>query len=69
MTRSRLVVALFTLVTLLARTTAAQSPALVGPFTRDDYPQALIDRPLTLPAGMVEAESGWSFVSQRFDVR
>ena len=69
MTRSRLVFALFTLVTLLARTTAAQSPALVGPFTRDDYPQALIDRPLTLPAGMVEAESGWSFVSQRFDVR
>jgi hypothetical protein len=46
---------------------AAQSDApLVGPFTRDDYPQAIIDRPLTLPAGMVEAELGASFVSTHF---
>ena len=43
-------------------------PRLVGPFTRADYPQALIDRPLTLPAGMVEAELGGSFVSQRFQL-
>ena len=28
---------------------------LVGPFAKDEYPQAVIDRPLTLPAGMVEA--------------
>src|SRR5213594_4306831 len=42
------------------------APRLVGPFTREDYPRALIDRPLTLPAGMVEAEIGGDFVSQRF---
>jgi hypothetical protein len=45
---------------------AEDSTPLVGPFTRDTYPQAVIDRPLTLPAGMVEGESGWQFVSQRF---
>src|SRR5256885_16433141 len=39
---------------------------LVGPFTRDDYPQAIIDRPLTLPARMVEAEVGGRFTSLRF---
>jgi len=39
---------------------------LVGPFTRDDYPQAIIDRPLTLPARMVEAEVGARFTSVRF---
>ena len=39
---------------------------LVGPFTRDDYPQAIIDRPLTLPARMVEAEVGAQFTSLRF---
>src|SRR5438128_426131 len=39
---------------------------LVGPFTRDDYPQAIIDRPLTLPARMVEAEVGAQFTSLRY---
>src|SRR5689334_14866083 len=43
------------------------TPRLVGRFTRADYPQALIDRPLTLPAGMVEVELGGTCVSQRFD--
>ena len=47
--------------------TEAGSARLVGPFAKEDYPQALIDRPLTLPAGMVEGELGASFVSQRFD--
>jgi len=52
---------------LAARAGAQDGGArLVGPFTRDDYPQAVIDRPLTLPAGMVEAEIGGDFVSQRF---
>jgi len=46
-----------------AKPEAAQ---LVGPFTRDDYPQAIIDRPLTLPARMVEAEVGGRFTSLRF---
>ena len=44
--------------------TAAQ---LVGPFTKADYPREVIDRPLTLPAGMVEGEVGFDFVSTRFE--
>ena len=47
-----------------AKPEAAQ---LVGPFTRDDYPQAIIDRPLTLPAHMVEAAIGAQFTSLRFE--
>src|SRR5262249_44800371 len=39
-------------------TAVAEGPRLIGPFTKDDYPQAVIDRPLTLPAGMVEVEAG-----------
>jgi hypothetical protein len=39
----------------------------VGPFAKDEYPQALIDRPLTLPAGMVEGELGATFTSVRFE--
>jgi hypothetical protein len=55
------------LATLVASVGAEDGPPrLVGPFTREDYPQAVIDRPLTLPAGMVEAEIGGTFVSQRF---
>src|SRR5689334_15257423 len=41
-------------------------PKLVGPFAKDEYPQAVIDRPLTLPAGMVEGELGATFASTRF---
>jgi hypothetical protein len=44
----------------------SDAPRLVGPFEKDEYPRALIDRPLTLPAGMVEGEMGASFVSLRF---
>jgi hypothetical protein len=40
---------------------------LVGPFAKDAYPQRIIDRPLTLPAGMVEGEVGAQFLSTRFD--
>src|SRR5262245_28673332 len=40
---------------------------LVGPFTRADYPQAVIDRPLTLPAGTVGADPGGDFVSRRLE--
>jgi hypothetical protein len=40
---------------------------LVGPFPKDEYPTALIDRPLTLPAGMVEGEFGAAFTSLRLD--
>jgi len=54
------------LAALVPIASADDGPArLVGPFTRDDYPQAVIDRPLTLPAGMVEGEIGGRFVSQR----
>ena len=51
-----------------ARATGAEPSGarLVGPFTREDYPQAVIDRPLTLPAGMVEGEVGADFTSFRF---
>ena len=38
--------------------------SLVGPFEKDAYPQAVIDRPLTLPAGMVEGELGFQFTSR-----
>jgi hypothetical protein len=44
---------------------AETGPQLVGPFTRETYPQAIIDRPLTLPAGMVEGEVGAEFSSVR----
>lgn len=55
------------LATLVPRAGAQDGPSrLVGPFTREDYPQAVIDRPLTLPAGMVEGELGGTFLSQRF---
>lgn len=58
---------------LLALALAGRAPAasakLVGPFTKAEYPQAVIDRPLTLPAGMVEGEIGGQFVSLRFDER
>jgi hypothetical protein len=46
---------------------AAGDARLVGPFPKDEYPTALIDRPLTLPAGMIEGELGGSFVSETFD--
>ena len=42
---------------------AAEEARLVGPFAKDEYPQAVIDRPLTLPAGMIEGEVGFSFLS------
>lgn len=56
------------LLAMLAAVAAADDgPArLIGPFTRDDYPQAVIDRPLTLPAGMVEGELAGRFVSRSF---
>jgi hypothetical protein len=41
----------------------ADPPLLVGPFAKDEYPRAVIDRPLTLPAGMVENEVGFRFLS------
>ena len=47
---------------------AAEDAKLVGPFAKDEYPQAVIDRPLTLPAGMVEGELGATFTSTRFVV-
>lgn len=50
----------------LALTSVATAQQLVGPFRKADYPQAVIDRPLTLPAGMVEGEAGFTFVSTRF---
>jgi hypothetical protein len=54
---------------LVAPLAAAQPDAarLVGPFAKDEYPQALIDRPLTLPAGMVEGELAATFTSVRVD--
>lgn len=59
--------AAFVALAILTRSAAADpvDPRLVGPFTRDDYPQAVIDRPLTLPAGMVEGEVGGTFTSFR----
>ena len=68
MTLSKPAVLALTLVVMLLRSGAAQAkgPQLVGPFTKDDYPQAVIDRPLTLPAGMVEVELGSRFTSRRF---
>jgi hypothetical protein len=57
------------IVIILAPLAGAQpdEARLVGPFAKDEYPQALIDRPLTLPAGMVEGELGFAFTSLRFD--
>jgi hypothetical protein len=54
-------------VTLAPSLALAAESRLVGPFAKDEYPQAVIDRPLTLPAGMVEAEVGGRFSSIRFD--
>jgi hypothetical protein len=51
---------------LLRAAPGAAQPQLVGPFAKDEYPQAVIDRPLTLPAGMVEGEVGTAFSSTRF---
>lgn len=67
--RPGLALALITLAWGLSSAVVAESAdaRLVGPFAKEDYPQAVIDRPLTLPAGMVEGELGFSFVSQRFD--
>jgi hypothetical protein len=62
---SQLALALICLSALLAPRAGAVQ--LVGPFAKSEYPQAVIDRPLTLPAGMVEVEVGGTFVSQRFD--
>jgi hypothetical protein len=53
---------------LLRAAPAAAEPQLVGPFPKDEYPQAVIDRPLTLPAGMVEGELGATYTSLRLDV-
>jgi hypothetical protein len=66
---SRLALVLLTLASGVSRVLAAEPAGarLVGPFPKDEYPQALIDRPLTLPAGMIEGELGWSFVSRPFD--
>jgi hypothetical protein len=55
------------LVVLMPSIAPAGEARLVGPFAKDEYPQAVIDRPLTLPAGMVEAEVGGRFRSIRFD--
>ena len=48
---SRLALVLLTLASGAARVLAAEPAGarLVGPFPKDEYPQALIDRPLTLP--------------------
>jgi hypothetical protein len=52
---------------LAASIAPAEESRLIGAFAKDEYPQAVIDRPLTLPAGMVEAEVGGRFSSIRFD--
>jgi hypothetical protein len=54
---------LLVLLTAIARVASAESDEarLVGPFANVDHPQALIDRPLTLPAGRVEGELGATF--------
>lgn len=62
--RPVLVVGLFAAVAGIA---AAEPAKLVGPFEKSEYPTALIDRPLTLPAGMIEAELGFGFTSQEID--
>jgi len=60
------VVGLAVVCLLLRAAPGAAEPQLVGPFTKDEYPQAVIDRPLTLPAGMVEGELDTTFSSTRF---
>lgn len=60
------VVGLAVVAVLLGASRGAAQPRLVGPFPKDEYPQAVIDRPLTLPAGMVEGELGATFSSVRF---
>ena len=69
--RRRFALRVLALLTLLTPPleAATDAPRLVGPFAKDEYPQAVIDRPLTLPAGMVEGEIGASFVSQRFELQ
>lgn len=63
-------IALSSIGALLAVTMSARADApLVGPFTRETYPQAVIDRPLTLPAGMVEGELGATFHSNTLTLR
>src|SRR5437667_11997375 len=66
--RRRCALALMALLQTFGHSAGAEPGAarLVGPFTRDDYAQAIIDRPLTLPARMVEAEVGAQFTSTRF---
>jgi hypothetical protein len=61
------VVGLAVAAVMLFASRGAAQPRLVGPFPKDEYPQAVIDRPLTLPAGMVEGELGATFSSIRFD--
>lgn len=69
-TSSALVATIALIFVALTPTAHAESDAaLVGPFTRDTYPQALIDRPLTLPAGMVEGELGATYRSNSFKAR
>jgi len=67
--RHRFALPVIAVLAILAPPAGAEPGAarLVGPFTRDDYPQAIIDRPLTLPAGMIEAEIGAQFTSLRFE--
>lgn len=62
----RIMVVLCATALLAAGVRADDGAGLVGPFAKDEYPQALIDRPLTLPAGMVEGELGATFSSVRF---
>ena len=65
--RSWLVVVLATCARTVAAAEWSDDPR-VGPFAKDEYPQAVIDRPLTLPAGMVEGELGATFRSYKFPV-
>lgn len=46
---------------------AEEAPAAagqgIGPFTKESYPSALIDRPLTLPAGMIEVRPSLQYLN------
>jgi hypothetical protein len=55
------------MVVVCAPAFAWEDAPLIGPFDKAEYPRALIDRPLTLPAGMVEGDVGFAFASRRFD--
>lgn len=57
----RVIVAVLTGVVLASAMPA--HAAGVGPFAKSDYPVSLIDRPLTLPSGMVEARLEAAFTS------